>query len=140
MVAVTPQQTYTAKHISNTAKPINNTGGASKKIYLRKGKKMLHSSFERGVKKKKKVRETTLQIPRSEKQEGEGSGALSTSTEVLLQPVERTVVKHVVALQSMEDTTPQQVAVSSRKLPPVESPHGSRNCGLCGTHAGAVCS
>lgn len=75
---------------------------------------MLHGSFERGVKKKKKkyVRETTLQIPRSEKQDGEGSGALSTSTDVLPQPVEKTMMKHVAALQPLEDTTPQQVAMS----------------------------
>ena len=59
---------------------------------------MLHnSSWERGV----RIRESTLQTPRSVQKEG-GEGAPGTGAEIPLQPVGKTMVRQAVPLQPME--------------------------------------
>jgi len=108
------------------------------KQILERGKKNAQQLRERERKKKKKsVRNNTADTKISE--EGQKGGASGSKAEILLQPMEKTMVKQVVFLQSVENHARADVHTEAhggphdkaggyalRKLQLVESPCRSR--------------
>ncbi|KAK4832525.1 hypothetical protein QYF61_023857, partial [Mycteria americana] len=139
-----PCQTEPASAASNTdlllakAEPISDIGSASVRVkkFLRGGeRKMWHSSCERGVGICEKNNSTDTKV----NEEGVGGGAPGARAGISLQPMMKTMVKHVVPLQiievnggadihlqPMEEPMPEQVGALERGRDPVGSPCWSR--------------
>jgi len=81
--------------LQGIAEPLHQDSGTSGKSYLRMGQ-MLHNSVRT---EEKIVRNSAADI---KMKAGEGEGAQGTKAEIPLQPVEKTMVKQVFPLQSME--------------------------------------
>ncbi|GAB0204350.1 epimerase family protein SDR39U1 [Grus japonensis] len=118
------------------AEPISNGGSASVITYLRRGKKHQEQlQPERGVRRCERNNSADTQVS---EEEG-GGGAPGARAEILLQPMEKIMVRQAVPLQPMEvhggadihlqpreDPTPEQVEAPEGGCDPVGSPCWSR--------------
>jgi len=107
------------------AKPISDSGSASEITYLRRGKKPTQN-LHKSSWKSENMREQQLCRPQGQCR-SRGGGAPGAGAEVPLQPMEQTMVRQAVTLQSMEvhggadlylqpmkDPMPEQVDAQSR--------------------------
>ncbi|GAB0179406.1 hypothetical protein GRJ2_000405900 [Grus japonensis] len=118
------------------AKPINHGGSASGVTCLRRKKTAVQQQLEeRGVRRCESNNSADTKVSA----EGGGGGAAGARAEIPLQPVDKTMVRQAVPLQTMEvnggadihlqpvgDPMPEQVDAPKGGCDPVESPHWSR--------------
>ncbi|GAB0205317.1 hypothetical protein GRJ2_002997300 [Grus japonensis] len=128
------------------AEPINNSGSSSGVTELRRGKTKNHQEKlqpERGV----RMCEGNNSADTQASEEGRAGGAPGTRAEILLQPVEKTMVRQAVPLQPMEVDGEADIHLQPMEDPMPEqgdAPKGgcypmSRTCEPVqrGAHAGA---